>query len=395
MAIPRAREEVPPPLPPPRHIEDLRAGQDPGWQWANTNSPIDTGFGGNRLATARPGSSLYGDNSSSQARQPLGSIRVTNGGFTAVHAPQAPQSRKEEERTSFGRQLPHLATSEAAAAEAYVQNQRMARLTPQHGITQPLAAAKPDPKSHPWSDHSSPIDPMLPLPSMLPAQDPKASFVVGQLGRRSYRSYHPPIGRKIPNNAEEDVQHSGAPAKYSFKIRDPDRHSNRVSKKRVQYTISQDSTVETAQHSKAQFIALRQKQGIANGVSKSIISNNAMAVEKVPIRTRFTVLQGERRAEKERLVAKVAAIIQDEQEARRQERRERLQAALRAKLEAEEERLRQEEEERIARDEEARRQSNSTTPKRQRISSLLASSFPRSHSVHVSQEPEKTKKLRP
>jgi hypothetical protein len=72
MAIPRAREEVPPPLPPPRHIEDLRAGQDPGWQWGNTNSPIDTGFGGNRLATVRPGSSLYGSGASSnpRARQP-------------------------------------------------------------------------------------------------------------------------------------------------------------------------------------------------------------------------------------------------------------------------------------------------------------------------------------
>lgn len=72
MAIPRAREEVPPPLPPPRHIEDLRAGQDPGWQWGNTNSPRDTGFGGNRLATVKPGSSLYGASGSaySRPRQP-------------------------------------------------------------------------------------------------------------------------------------------------------------------------------------------------------------------------------------------------------------------------------------------------------------------------------------
>lgn len=68
MAIPRARDEVPPPLPPPRHIEELRAGQDPGWLWGNTNSPKDTGFGGNRLATVLPGSSLYGGSSSSYPR---------------------------------------------------------------------------------------------------------------------------------------------------------------------------------------------------------------------------------------------------------------------------------------------------------------------------------------
>jgi hypothetical protein len=68
MAIPRAREEAPPPLPPPRHIENLRAGQDPGWQWGNTNSPRDTGFGGNRLATVRPGSSLYGASGSGYPR---------------------------------------------------------------------------------------------------------------------------------------------------------------------------------------------------------------------------------------------------------------------------------------------------------------------------------------
>jgi hypothetical protein len=68
MAIPRARDEVPPPLPPPRHIENLRAGQDPGWQWGHTNSPRDTGFSGNRHATVRPGSSLYGGSDSHHPR---------------------------------------------------------------------------------------------------------------------------------------------------------------------------------------------------------------------------------------------------------------------------------------------------------------------------------------
>ncbi|KAJ4352680.1 hypothetical protein N0V95_004064 [Ascochyta clinopodiicola] len=67
MAIPSAREQVPPPLPPPRHIEDLQAGHaDPGWQWGNTTNPKQNGFGGNRLATVRPGSSLYGGAGSGQ-----------------------------------------------------------------------------------------------------------------------------------------------------------------------------------------------------------------------------------------------------------------------------------------------------------------------------------------
>lgn len=36
MAIPNTRHDLPPPpLPPPRHIEDLAAGSDPGWTWGN------------------------------------------------------------------------------------------------------------------------------------------------------------------------------------------------------------------------------------------------------------------------------------------------------------------------------------------------------------------------
>ncbi|KAF2709306.1 hypothetical protein K504DRAFT_476657 [Pleomassaria siparia CBS 279.74] len=66
MAIPRAREEAPPPLPPPRYIGELRQGQDPGWQWGNNNSPND-GFGGTRMATVKPGSSLLGGAASGEA----------------------------------------------------------------------------------------------------------------------------------------------------------------------------------------------------------------------------------------------------------------------------------------------------------------------------------------
>ncbi|KAF2635106.1 hypothetical protein P280DRAFT_493839 [Massarina eburnea CBS 473.64] len=65
MPIPRAREEVPPPLPPPRHI-DL-SEEDSGWKWGNTNSPADNGFGGSRFTSIKTGSSLLGGFSSGQA----------------------------------------------------------------------------------------------------------------------------------------------------------------------------------------------------------------------------------------------------------------------------------------------------------------------------------------
>ncbi|KAL5120514.1 hypothetical protein ACEQ8H_001532 [Pleosporales sp. CAS-2024a] len=88
MAIPRAREEVPPPLPPPRHIQDLSVGQDPGWQWGNTNSPRDTGFGGNRLATVRPGSSLYGGAATTHAHpRPLSTHHVFRSREPSVSQP--------------------------------------------------------------------------------------------------------------------------------------------------------------------------------------------------------------------------------------------------------------------------------------------------------------------
>ncbi|KAH7094549.1 hypothetical protein FB567DRAFT_542985 [Paraphoma chrysanthemicola] len=270
MAIPGAREVVPLPLPPPRYIGDLGTGQDPAWPWVNPVSPsIDTGFAGDRLATVRPGSSLYGTKSSSRALHPSGSKPVTNGVIMA-----RAQSGKEEERTSFGRQLPYLATSETTA-ESSGQKPK-ARLTPEHGPIpeihspwpRPLAAAKLDTKSNPLSDRASqntrPIS-VRPMPS---AQEPEPLLVVGQQGRRSHRLYHPPIIRNTPKDAEENVRHSDTAAKYSSKRWDPNRRMNCVSKKRFQYTISQDSTVETAQHSKKHFFALWQNQSTENRVSK-------------------------------------------------------------------------------------------------------------------------------
>ncbi|KAL8649641.1 MAG: hypothetical protein Q9210_004282 [Variospora velana] len=55
MAVPSVRADeqfAPPPLPPPRYIEDLAAGSDPGWKWGNT--PMHEGFGRN---FGNPGSS--------------------------------------------------------------------------------------------------------------------------------------------------------------------------------------------------------------------------------------------------------------------------------------------------------------------------------------------------
>jgi hypothetical protein len=111
MAIPRARDEVPPPLPPPRHIEELRSGQDPGWLWGNTNSPRDTGFGGNRLATVKPGSSLYGGAGGSHPypRDPSGDYMFTHGREPSVSRSNDDMSSEsgehisDEERSSKSR----------------------------------------------------------------------------------------------------------------------------------------------------------------------------------------------------------------------------------------------------------------------------------------------------
>ncbi|KAL8972998.1 MAG: hypothetical protein Q9197_002527 [Variospora fuerteventurae] len=61
MAVPsvRANEQfAPPPLPPPRYIEDLAAGSDPGWKWGNT--PMHEGFGRNFGDPRSSSSSLRG-----------------------------------------------------------------------------------------------------------------------------------------------------------------------------------------------------------------------------------------------------------------------------------------------------------------------------------------------
>lgn len=61
MAVPNARPDesfAPPPLPPPRYIEDLAAGSDPGWKWGNT--PKHGGFGGSFAFSGSSSSSARG-----------------------------------------------------------------------------------------------------------------------------------------------------------------------------------------------------------------------------------------------------------------------------------------------------------------------------------------------
>jgi hypothetical protein len=113
MAIPRARNEIPPSLPPPRHIKESRGGQDPRWHWVNTNSLRDTDFSGNRLATVKPASSLYGGTGGSHLypRNPSGDYMFTHGRKHSVsrsNVDMSSESREHisnEERSSKSRPL--------------------------------------------------------------------------------------------------------------------------------------------------------------------------------------------------------------------------------------------------------------------------------------------------
>ncbi|KAK2749584.1 hypothetical protein FQN57_005806 [Myotisia sp. PD_48] len=77
MVIRNAKQPLaPPPLPPPRYIEDLARGYDSGWKWGNSfnsdygDSPIAVGHSygkGTTLAPINPSSSLFGGH----ARPPL------------------------------------------------------------------------------------------------------------------------------------------------------------------------------------------------------------------------------------------------------------------------------------------------------------------------------------
>jgi hypothetical protein len=60
MAIPNAREQPPPPLPPPRYIGSLDHGEDPGWRYGNSRQHGTSANGHGSFASVKPGSSLLG-----------------------------------------------------------------------------------------------------------------------------------------------------------------------------------------------------------------------------------------------------------------------------------------------------------------------------------------------
>ena len=68
MAIPNARDPVPPPLPPPRHLADIadngNNGPDIAWKWGNYQEESAWESSAPSLA---PGSSLYGSYASGQS----------------------------------------------------------------------------------------------------------------------------------------------------------------------------------------------------------------------------------------------------------------------------------------------------------------------------------------
>lgn len=71
MSIPNARDPVPPPLPPPRHIADIADngtnGPDIAWQWAN---PRQDSEWGKHISSIAPGSSLHGNGKSLLSERP-------------------------------------------------------------------------------------------------------------------------------------------------------------------------------------------------------------------------------------------------------------------------------------------------------------------------------------
>lgn len=84
MSIPNSRQDrPPPPLPPPRFIDDLTAGSDPGWAWGNDPSG---GFG------KAKGAVTAGSNFPKSWNREIDEKRL-------VHPPEGPQYFKRNSMT--------------------------------------------------------------------------------------------------------------------------------------------------------------------------------------------------------------------------------------------------------------------------------------------------------
>lgn len=128
MAIPRSQETIaPPPLPPPRFIEELANGHDSGWRWGNTFHPGGPGVSGaaagpagtemdsrdtstsrdtaagTMLPPINPGSSLFGGG---HARPPLRrrdeTFRLDADEQRAVDARRPGSASMSEHETALG-----------------------------------------------------------------------------------------------------------------------------------------------------------------------------------------------------------------------------------------------------------------------------------------------------
>lgn len=88
LAIPNARyDPAPPPLPPPRYIDDITAGSDPGWAWGN--DPKDGSFGKAR-ESARPMSNFpksWGKNMEEDRPSDLPDFRRRESSTSTVRSP--------------------------------------------------------------------------------------------------------------------------------------------------------------------------------------------------------------------------------------------------------------------------------------------------------------------
>lgn len=133
LPIPNGRpEEAPPPLPPPRIIDDLANGQDQGWKWGNRESENERSRPA--LAPIKPGSSLFGGyhagGTGGSMRSEWGENQyehnkdaIRAGAVSTIRSPAEPEIKVE----GFGSSIP--STRKSAANNAEATNHRLVSVT--------------------------------------------------------------------------------------------------------------------------------------------------------------------------------------------------------------------------------------------------------------------------